>query len=161
MRFHLTMASCNSKTGRMPVALASKDTCPGQCPLRERACNALHGKSGFFWEAVSLGIVVGDLRTFLGRILKIPEGTVWLYGLAGDLPGDRRLIDERALRSIVHAQEGLLLHALPFPSTSMALGSLGFHEDLQAQPGGDPVGELERLHSQRLCRLGGGRGPPR
>ncbi len=64
--FHLTMRSSNRKTGPMPVATASKDTCPIHCPLQEKVCYARYGKIGFWWEAVSLGIHGYDLRTFIG-----------------------------------------------------------------------------------------------
>jgi hypothetical protein len=106
MRFHLTMCSSNRKTGPMPVATSSKDTCPVHCPLREKVCYARYGPIGFFWEAVSLGVYGDDLRGFLGKIRKIPEGTLWRYGQAGDLPGDGRKIDRQALKQIMTFQQG-------------------------------------------------------
>jgi hypothetical protein len=106
MRFHLTLNSRNSKTGNMPVATSSKDTCPVHCPLRERVCYARYGKLGFWWQAISRELHGSDLRTFIGKVSKIPEGALWRYGQAGDLPGDGRKIDARDLRSIVNAQSG-------------------------------------------------------
>jgi hypothetical protein len=133
MRFHLTMCSSNRKTGPMPVATSSKDTCPVHCPLREKVCYARYGPIGFFWEAVSLGVYGDDLRGFLGKIRKIPEGTLWRYGQAGDLPGDGRKIDRQALKRIVTFQQGrrgYSLHALPLSSTALVLGSDGRLPDI-------------------------------
>jgi len=105
-RFHLTMSSSNRKTGPMPVATSSKDTCPIHCPLKARICYARYGKIHFWWEAISRGLHGYDLRTFIGKIGKIPEGAIWRYGQAGDLPGDGRKINAKALRSIANAQKG-------------------------------------------------------
>jgi hypothetical protein len=106
MRFHLTLASSNRKTGPMPVATSSKSTCPLNCQLRAKVCYARYGPLGCVWEAVSLGLLGGDLRTFLGKLQKIPEGSLWRYGQAGDLPGDGRRIDRRALERIATFQHG-------------------------------------------------------
>jgi len=106
MRFHLTLNSRNSKTGRMPVATSSKDTCPVHCALRKRICYAMFGPVGLVWEAVSIGVYGDDLRGFLAKIAKLPDGTLWRYGQAGDLPGNGRKVDRRALDRIVAFQEG-------------------------------------------------------
>ncbi|CCV12985.1 hypothetical protein MESS4_510152 [Mesorhizobium sp. STM 4661] len=53
MHFHLTEVSTNSKTGPIPVATVSNESCPTSCPLLGAGCYAENGPLRIHWDAVT------------------------------------------------------------------------------------------------------------
>lgn len=104
--YHLTRVSANSKTGPIPVGTTSSSTCPAACPLKNDGCYAEYGKVGMHWRKVSNGERGGDVEQFAAQIKRLPRAQLWRYGQAGDLPGDGRRVDARALAAIVEANKG-------------------------------------------------------
>jgi hypothetical protein len=84
MRFHLARTSRNRKTGPIPVATSSSDTCPPTCPMMDSGCYAENGPLAAHWRRVGQSGL--DLSRFLATIRSLPRGQLWRYGQAGDLP---------------------------------------------------------------------------
>jgi hypothetical protein len=84
VKFHLTRVSRNRKTGPIPVATSSRNTCPDSCPLMRRGCYADSGPLRIHWDRVSKTGVAFD--EFLRQIARLPRNQLWRYGQAGDLP---------------------------------------------------------------------------
>jgi hypothetical protein len=84
LRFRLTRVSLNRKTGPIPVATSSSDTCPTTCPLLTGGCYAKNGPLRLVWQGVDkVGV---DFAAFLNLIRALPRRQLWRYGQAGDLP---------------------------------------------------------------------------
>lgn len=90
----------------MPVVTASSSTCPTSCPLKGAGCYAESGPLAIHWDAVTKGSKGGDLATALKPVRRLPKGTIWRYGQAGDLPGEGDVIDSDGLRQITAANRG-------------------------------------------------------
>src|SRR5690554_5488578 len=103
MNFHTTIVSRNQKTGPMPVVTASSATCPDVCPLKGNGCYAELGPLGMFWKKVTTGTAGTSLKAALAHIKRLPKGTIWRYGQAGDLPGPADVIDPDGLAQIAAA----------------------------------------------------------
>lgn len=100
MRFHLTEASKNQKTGPIPVVTISKETCPDSCPLKNGGgCYAEHGPVALHWRKVTEKLRGVRFDEFLRRVRQLPHG-VWRYGQAGDLPGVGDNIDREKLNQL-------------------------------------------------------------
>ena len=104
MKFLLTLASFNKKTGPRPVSTTTSNTCPDACPLKAGGCYAKRGPLRLIWNgAEKRGM---DLDEFCTRIRRLPRGQLWRHNQAGDLPGEGDKIDTRALGHIVGANTG-------------------------------------------------------
>lgn len=101
MRFSLTLVSRNPKTGPIPIATSSSDTCPPSCPLMGAGCYAETGPLSIVWKKVSL-----SFEEFLDRVRRIPRKQIWRYGQAGDLPGEGDRIDPEMMDQLVRANAG-------------------------------------------------------
>ena len=106
MYFHLTPKSANVKTGPIPVATISDDTCPDACPFRKKECYAKSGPLALHWRKVSAGQRGTGLAEFCGSVESFEPDTLWRYAQAGDLPGDGQQIDGYSLGQIVSANRG-------------------------------------------------------
>ena len=84
MRFGLTLVSRNRKTGPIPVATSSSDTCPSTCALLTKGCYAKTGPIKLAWDRVEKNGM--DFKAFLAAVRKLPRRQLWRYGQAGDLP---------------------------------------------------------------------------
>jgi hypothetical protein len=84
LRFRLTRVSQNRKTGPIPVATSSSDTCPTTCPLLTGGCYGKGGPLRLVWQGVDKAGV--DFAAFLNLIRALPRRQLWRYGQAGDLP---------------------------------------------------------------------------
>ena len=104
-QYHLTAASGNAKTGKMPVSTTSADSCPDSCPLKGGECYAMGGPLAIHWRKVSNRERGGSLADFIRAIRALAPGTVWRHDQAGDLPRvpDSAEIDTPALNRIVIA----------------------------------------------------------
>ena len=164
MNYHITLKSTNAKTGPMPVITASRQTCPDACPLKKNldtigaaACYAESGPLALHWNNVTSGKNSATLDEVLEPIRKLPQGAIWRYGQAGDLPGVNNAIDIDGLMAIAKAGENkrtiLYTHKPPMPANLAALrkardeyglhvnlsGNSPRHADMLAQHGFDVV----------------------
>lgn len=106
MWFHLSLRSENRKTGPIPVSTSSPDTCPPSCPLRRNGCYAEGGPLSWFWKRVKRGDLGVSWRLFLSQVHQLPDGQLWRFSQAGDLPGTGEDIDRKLLRELVAANAG-------------------------------------------------------
>lgn len=104
LRFHLTRVSSNSKTGPIPTVMISRNSCPPSCPLYDGGCYARGGNVRIHWDRVDTkGMPFSD---FLQKIRELPEGQVWRYAVAGDLPGHGENVSGQMLGMLVKANTG-------------------------------------------------------
>ena len=102
--FKFVRVSQNSKTGPMPVVYSSRQTCPDSCAHKGAGCYAEVGPISWQWRKVDqTGI---DLEQLCQQIRTIPIGSLWRYGVAGDLPGTGDTLDRVALDKLVRANRG-------------------------------------------------------
>ena len=105
--YHIVLKSRNMKTGPNSVVTASKATCPDVCPLKGgNGCYAESGPLALHWSAVTAGERGGTLDEVLEPIRQLPDGAIWRYGQAGDLPGGNNTIDRDGLMAIATAAKG-------------------------------------------------------
>lgn len=131
MRFRLTRVSTNRKTGPIPVATSSSDTCPITCPLLTGGCYAKGGPLQLVWQGVDKAGV--DFAAFLNLIRALPRRQMWRYGQAGDLPP--KLEDIKALaeanrgRPVIAYTHRRDVDAI---KTLKEVAKVGFHVNLSA-----------------------------
>jgi len=102
--FKFVSKSSNIKTGPMPVVYSSRQTCPDSCAHKGAGCYAENGPISIQWRKVDqTGI---DLEQLCESIRTIPIGSLWRYGVAGDLPGQGETLDRQALDKLVRANRG-------------------------------------------------------
>lgn len=82
----LTLISHNSKTGPIPVAVSSAQTCPSTCPWRDKGCYANYGPAQLHWREVTNGNRGTDWETFCQQIKQLPPNQLWRMNVSGDLP---------------------------------------------------------------------------
>jgi len=104
--YHLTVKSSNAKTGPIPVSTTSSNSCPPDCAFKGNGCYAEHGNLLLHWKAVDRGERGGSLEQFCEQIAALPQGALWRYAQAGDLPSDGGEVDVPSLRKIVQANTG-------------------------------------------------------
>lgn len=101
----LTLKSGNAKTGPIPVSTTTKATCPPTCGVKD-ICYADSGPLAIHWNKVTDGSRGMDWDAFCSAIEALPQGQVWRHNQAGDLPGDGKTIDTKALRQLTKANKG-------------------------------------------------------
>jgi hypothetical protein len=113
MNYHTTTKTQALKLGQLQLAsYTDKNSCPPTCEhMRKGTCYALHGPISLHWDKVSSGERGGNLEILLQAIKRLRRGTVWRYGVAGDLPGLHICIDPAALAQITKANTGRLGYA--------------------------------------------------
>jgi len=103
VKYHAAMSE-NSKTGRMLVTTSSKETCPNECKHKQLGtCYANFSFIGLHWRKVSDGSRNIGFGNVLEMVRRLPEGAIWRWGQAGDLPGVGSVINEKLLHKIVLA----------------------------------------------------------
>lgn len=103
-KFKFTLKSANAKTGKIPVTISSKTTCPPTCPFKDKGCYARLGHINIHWNrATNDGVSLSDLCE---RIKELPETQLWRHNEAGDLPGENGIINQSELNQIVEANKG-------------------------------------------------------
>jgi len=102
--YKFVRVSQNVKTGPMPVVYSSRATCPDSCAHKGNGCYAETGPISWQWRRVDTQGV--DLDALCESIRTIPRGSLWRYGVAGDLPGPGDTLDRVALGKIVRANRG-------------------------------------------------------
>jgi hypothetical protein len=104
MRYHFIPVSSNRKTGPIPVTYSERDTCPPSCPHYRADCYAEDFYTRLSWDKVSIRGT--DIERFCADIAGLPDGQLWRFNVAGDLPGEGETVDPAALGSIVWANKG-------------------------------------------------------
>lgn len=100
LRFHITPASANEKTGSLVVTTSARATCWAGCPFMGAGCYAEGGPLGMHWAAVSKGErgqIWPDFLRDLAPALRRNPWPIWRHNQAGDLPGLGARIDRAAL----------------------------------------------------------------
>ncbi len=153
MRFHLTRASGNRKTGPIPVSTTSKDSCPDSCPLKASGCYAKSGPLGMHWTQVSKGTRGVEFNEFLSQVKSLPHGQLWRHNQAGDLPGDGDTINPSQLSALVAAnknKKGFTYTHKPLTSENAGMirsaNQKGFTINLSA----NNVVEADRLFASKV-----------
>ena len=96
--YKFSRVSRNSKLGPIPMVMSSPDTCPHSCPLKGQGCYAEQGPTLWQWRKTR-----DSFEETCANIRALPEGTLWRYGVAGDLPHTDGRIDTDALDALVKA----------------------------------------------------------
>lgn len=104
--YHFTRVSTNTKIGPIPVVTTSRSTCPTSCPLKGNGCYADYGPLSLHWSKVSSGQRGGTLDALRASIKGLPKGQLWRMAQAGDLPGDGRVLDAKALARLALSNTG-------------------------------------------------------
>lgn len=101
-----TKASGNKKTGKIPVSISDKNTCPDSCPFKYNGCYATTGVLNIHWKDITTKKRGIQYKEFLKQVEDLPKGTFWRHNQAGDLEGDNEKIDIKALKALVKANKG-------------------------------------------------------
>lgn len=102
--YHFIPESGNRKTGPIPVVYSERDTCPPSCPHYRADCYAEDFYTRMTWDKVPAR--GGSLEALCASIQALPDGQLWRFNVAGDLPGSGESVDPAALGHIVHANTG-------------------------------------------------------
>jgi len=97
--FILTPKSGNSKTGKLPVSMSHKGTCPDSCSMKT-ACYAKVGRLGLVWHKLGMGWLTNgtSFKEFCDKV-KTLKVTTWRHNQSGDLTGcNNRLHRGRCLQ---------------------------------------------------------------
>jgi len=105
-RAHLVLRSGNMKTGRIPVSVTERVTCPDACLFRGTGCYADYGPMRHAWRSVDSGKWGKPWAEFCAAVAALEPGQLWRHNEAGDLPGVADAIDTRALNMLVDANRG-------------------------------------------------------
>lgn len=120
---HLSVASKNKKTGRIPVTTTPRSTCPTGCVHRGTSCYFENGGSAIFWTHVdrtaaspSLEFSHSDkngreystkLHSWEDFVALVDSGALprglARFGQGGDLPGNGIRIDRKAVLALARA----------------------------------------------------------
>lgn len=99
-----TASSMNRKLGPIPAATVSGETCPPSCGFYGKGCFAEFGILGSHWRNVGWDGL--SWTEFVQAVADLPEGQLWRYATAGDLPGQGEDLDIELLAELVEANEG-------------------------------------------------------
>jgi hypothetical protein len=104
MKVHFKRVSDNKKTGKIPVTMTERRSCPTGCALRGAGCYAENFPIVLHWRRVeSTGLEWGELCQ---QIKELPPGQLWRHNVAGDLPHTDGVIDAQAMRKLTQANKG-------------------------------------------------------
>jgi hypothetical protein len=103
-KFGFTLRSKNEKTGNIPTVIVSRNTCPPSCNLYNGGCYARGGMVRMHWDRVNENGI--SFKELVSNIKKLPQGQLWRYGVAGDLPGAKENINLKVLKELVEANRG-------------------------------------------------------
>ena len=106
MNFSLIKISKNSKTGKIPVTVSNRGTCPPSCPLLKNGCYAEGYYTQLHWDKVTRGERGKNWHDFISDIKSLPKGILWRHNVSGDLVGNNDKIDTQSLKELVQANEG-------------------------------------------------------
>jgi hypothetical protein len=104
MLYHFIQQSSNRKTGPIPVTYSERGTCPPSCPHYRSDCYAEDFYTRLAWDKVAQRGAA--LAMLCERVAALPDGQLWRFNIAGDLPGEGEAVDPVALGHIVWANRG-------------------------------------------------------
>lgn len=96
--------SGSSKLGGIPACYTHESTCPTACPLKNNGCYADYGKVAYHWKRNTHGWV--NWSSFVELVRGLPEGQLWRYAVAGDLPGKSNRLNLTEFSELVTANYG-------------------------------------------------------
>lgn len=106
-RITFSLRSGNKKTGRIPVSISPRSTCPDSCPFKQNGCYAKYGPMAMHWRNVEKN--GKSWPTFIEMVQDLKPGTLWRAHSAGDLPNEGSnpdSISRTALGLLVFANQG-------------------------------------------------------
>tara|TARA_R110000868_G_scaffold165363_1_gene398918 strand:+ start:147 stop:821 length:675 start_codon:yes stop_codon:yes gene_type:complete len=103
--YALTKVSSNSKTGKIPVTVSNRATCPPSCPLLKNGCYAEGYYTQLHWDKVTNGERGTNWNEFINSIKSLPKRILWRHNVSGDLVGSNDIIDAQALAQLVQANK--------------------------------------------------------
>lgn len=106
MKYFFCKGSGNRKTGKIPVTMSSKRTCPNSCPFKKKGCYAKQFPTVLHWNKLTNGKLGNNWKTFIKKINDLPEKTFWRHNQAGDLAGINNKINKQKLIDLVSANKG-------------------------------------------------------
>jgi hypothetical protein len=136
--------TANRKTGPLPVVYAARETCPASCAHYRTSCYAEGGPARLAWNRAGDAL---DWRELCERVAALPDGELWRYAIAGDLPGRGGRVNRRELRQLVRANRGRRGFTYSHKRGAAALAAIrdanaaGFTVNLSA----DDAGEADEL----------------
>ena len=149
MKIHFIAKSENRKTGSIPVTYSDRKTCPPSCPHYRTDCYAEDYYTRLAWDKVPQR--GGTLADLVKAVKQLPEGQLWRFNVAGDLPGAGEKVDGKALMRLVAANLGRrgFTYTHKHSPEAIALAkyatSRGFTINLSADDAG---------HADKLARTG-------
>jgi hypothetical protein len=121
-RVLLMQETANAKLGGLVSSITSPETCPDTCSWYGQGCYAEFGPLRWHWTRASRhGMSWPEL---CARIAALPPGTLWRYGVAGELPGLNANIDLAQLRMLLranHRRRGFGYTHKPLGSSALAV----------------------------------------
>lgn len=96
------MKSGNRKTGKIPVSITGKESCPDACSLKDNGCYANYGILRYHWH----NFKSITWKQFIRQIKSLPDNQLWRHNQAGDLMGSNDKIDAIKLKELVKANSG-------------------------------------------------------
>jgi hypothetical protein len=86
--------------------MAESSTCPGACPHKGAGCYARYHNVGRLWKKLDEGRIGMGWDAFIAGVKALADGTLWRYGVAGDLPGKGNRINRSKLDQLIEANRG-------------------------------------------------------
>lgn len=149
MKVHFTRVSANSKVGPIPVSMTERASCPDRCSLKGAGCYADLGHLGYHWTGVAdkgLG-----WEEFCRKISLLPTAQLWRHNVAGDLPGNGKLISRSKLSMLVkanHFRNGFTYtHYSPWIKHNLEAIKRSNHGGFTVNLSADSVEEADKLWS--------------
>ena len=104
MKIRFVLKSRNPKTGPIPVTTTERKSCPDSCPLKKNGCYGENYPLMGRWIEVETTGKSWD--EFCEDITGLPFDQLWRMNQAGDLPHKNGVIDAKATKQLVKANNG-------------------------------------------------------
>lgn len=128
LRVLIQSESRNEKLGPIPAVYVTASTCPPSCVQYNSGCYAESHLTREHWRRVeSDGVSWGELCLFVARL---PEGQLWRYAVAGDLPGVGETVEPYELGLLIYANSGRRGFAFSHKRSQQALTEISLANEL-------------------------------
>jgi len=152
-KYHFVKKSANRKTGAIPVTYSERETCPDTCPHKDDDCYGEDFYTRLAWNKVPQR--GGDIDALCASIAALPDDQLWRHNVVGDLPGDNRTIDTKALTSIIRANKGkrgfTFTHKPMTSAKNRAMVQLANNAGFTINLSADDVGHADKLASLSIA----------
>lgn len=105
MNAKLIVKSANKKTGKIPVSMTDRSSCPSTCIWYNKGCYALYGPLNIHWKRVSDKKYGDSWEDFCYKVKSLPSGQLWRHNSAGDLPGEDCKINKEMLQLLITSNQ--------------------------------------------------------